>query len=99
MTLTDKAIQAFKAGEKHSRHFDGGRQGLYLEVRKSGAKLWYISYVRGGKYSTKAMGAYPAVSLKEAREKTAAFRKSLAENGRLPAPLPGSEPFRNLARD
>ncbi|MDR1039357.1 MAG: tyrosine-type recombinase/integrase [Deltaproteobacteria bacterium] len=99
MTLTDKTVQGYKAGEKHVRHFDQGGLGLYLEVRRSGAKLWNVRFVRDGKYSTKALGAYPGISLKEAREKAAAFRKGLSENLPPPSSPPASEPFRDLARD
>jgi hypothetical protein len=75
-----------------------GGQGLNLEVRISGAKLWSLRYVRASKYGTKALGAYPGVSLEEARDKAAAFMKSIAG---CPAPSspPGSGQFRDISRD
>lgn len=50
------------AGDKHS---DGG--GLYLHVTASG-KYWRMNYRMHGKQRTLALGIYPAVSLKLARE-------------------------------
>ena len=49
------------AGDKHS---DGG--GLYLHVTASG-KYWRMNYRLFSKQKTLALGVYPAVSLKDAR--------------------------------
>ncbi|MES2261000.1 MAG: Arm DNA-binding domain-containing protein [Pseudomonadota bacterium] len=44
---------------------DGG--GLYLEVQATGQKVWRMAYRRGLKVTKISFGAYPAVSLTEAR--------------------------------
>jgi integrase len=44
---------------------DGG--GLYLEVSPSGSKRWFWKVYKGGKETRLALGSYPAVSLKAAR--------------------------------
>ncbi len=46
---------------------DGG--GLYLLVKKNGSKYWRLDYRYRGKRKTLALGVYPDVSLKDAREK------------------------------
>lgn len=42
MALTDAKIRGTKPGDKPIKLTDGA--GLYLEVRKSGAKLWRYRY-------------------------------------------------------
>jgi integrase len=55
---------------------DGG--GLYLLIQPTGGKLWRLDYSFAGKRKTLALGAYPAVGLKEAREGREAAKKALA---------------------
>lgn len=67
MALTDTFVKNVKhsgkpAGDKHS---DGG--GLYLHVTATG-KYWRAAYRFHGKQKTLALGVYPAVSLKQARD-------------------------------
>jgi hypothetical protein len=45
---------------------DGG--GLHVLVMPNGAKYWRYNYVLDGKAKTLALGQYPAIKLKEARE-------------------------------
>ena len=66
MPLTDTAIKNAKPADKPMKLFDGG--GLYLELSPAGGKLWRLKYRFGGKEKQLSFGAYPAVSLKEARE-------------------------------
>lgn len=61
------------SGDKHS---DGG--GLYLHVKASG-KYWRMNYRWLGKQKTLALGTYPAVSLKKAREGRDLAKEQLAE--------------------
>jgi integrase len=76
MALTDTFVKGAKStsklGEKHS---DGG--GLYLLVKDSG-KYWRMNYRFGGKQKTLALGVYPAVSLKKARDKREKAKEQLA---------------------
>ncbi|EHG8446235.1 integrase arm-type DNA-binding domain-containing protein [Salmonella enterica subsp. enterica] len=73
--LTDSKIRAAKSLAKSYKLTDA--QGLYLMVSASGAKLWYFRYCFDGKESRLAFGAYPLVTLAEAREKRDAARKLL----------------------
>ncbi len=52
--------------------------GLNLQVNPSGSKIWIIDYINPitKKRSTKTIGHYPYVSLKEAREEREAFKES-----------------------
>ena len=54
---------------KAGKHYDGG--GLYLNVTAKGKKQWRYEYAFEGKRSTASFGAYPSVSLAEAKAPTA----------------------------
>jgi hypothetical protein len=64
--LTDAKCKASKATDKAVKLFDGG--GMFLFVSPTG-KTWRISYRLNRKPQTMSLGAYPAVSLAEARAK------------------------------
>lgn len=74
--LTNIAIKNAKPGPKPQRLFDGG--GLYLEISPAGGKLWRLKYRFGGKEKRLALGAYPIITLAEAREQRDEARKLLA---------------------
>lgn len=76
MPLTDTAIKNTRPSFKPVRLFDGG--GLYLEVSPAGGKLWRLKYRFDGKEKRLSLGAYPAVSLRDARERRDDARKLLA---------------------
>ncbi|MFZ4410927.1 MAG: tyrosine-type recombinase/integrase, partial [Paracraurococcus sp.] len=76
--LDVKTLDAMKPREAPFRVSDGG--GLLLEVRPTGAKVWLCRVMVGDKRRDMGLGGYPAVSLKEAREKADAARKA-ARNG------------------
>lgn len=82
MPLTDTRIRALKAPRDVGKHADGN--GLYLEVRPTGALLWRYRYRIDRKENTFAIGGYPEVSLREAREIRAGARK-LVRQGIHPA--------------
>jgi integrase len=84
MSLTDTALRAAKPTEKQQKLFDGN--GLYLLVTPRGAKSWRLKYRFQGKEKLISLGAYPLVSLKEARERATAARKTL-ESGTDPSAL------------
>ena len=67
MSLSDTQLRNMKATGKAKKISDGG--GLYLHLSPAGGKLWRMAYRFEGKQKTVCFGAYPAVSLKEAREK------------------------------
>lgn len=75
MPLTDTAIRAAKASEKQQKLFDGS--GLFLLVFPSGSKVWRFKYRFQGREKLISLGAYPAVGLKDARDKASEARKLL----------------------
>lgn len=76
MPLSDIAIRTAKAASKPVRMYDTG--GLYLEISPAGGKLWRLKYRFGGKEKLLALGRYPEVSLKDARDRRDEARKLLA---------------------
>lgn len=75
--LTEVKIRSIKKSGKIERYHDSG--GLYLELSAAGGKHWRWKYTFEGKEKRLSFGPWPAVSLKEAREKRDACRKSLRE--------------------
>jgi integrase len=65
--LTDVKVRAAKPRAKPYKLTDANR--LYLLVTPSGGKLWRWNYDYDGKQRSMAFGAYPLVSLADARSK------------------------------
>lgn len=66
--LTATQVQNAKPKETIYKLFDGG--GLFLQVTPAGGKHWKLKYRRDdGKESLLSFGAYPDVSLEQARKK------------------------------
>ena len=82
MALTDTRIRSLRPSERPYRLTDGG--SLYLEVRPTGARLWRYRYRLAGKENVFAIGSYPELSLREAREARDEARK-LVRQGTHPA--------------
>lgn len=78
MPLSDLAIRMAKPNEKPYKLTDGG--GLFLLVTSSGGKCWRYSYRFNGKQKTLAIGTYPEIGLKDARDKHLEARKLLAQD-------------------
>lgn len=76
MPLTDTQIKALKPAPRPIKHSDGG--GLHILVSPNGGKLWRLSYRYDGKQKTLALGAYPVVSLSDARAQRNDAKKLLA---------------------
>ena len=76
MALSDTFLRTVKPRAKAQKYADGG--GLYLYVSPSGGKLWRMDYRVDGKRKTASFGAYPAVSLKEARKRRDDAKEQLA---------------------
>jgi integrase len=76
MELTDTAIRRSRPTEKPYKLADG--KGLYLLVNPSGSKLWRWKYRHEGKEKLMPFGAYPDVSLADARVRHAEARRLLA---------------------
>lgn len=66
MPLTDVKIRQAKATDKVLKLTDGN--GLYLEVKPNGSKLWRYRYKIGGKENLFAVGEYPSITLQDARK-------------------------------
>jgi integrase len=75
--LSEPQIRAAKAKEKPYKLFD--ERGLFLLVSTTGARLWRLKYRHGGVEKLLALGAYPDVSLKRAREKRDEARTRVAD--------------------
>ncbi len=73
MSLSDLAVKSAKPKDKAYKLVDG--RGLCLLVSPTGAKYWRFNYRFDGKQKTLAVGVYPVVTLKDARERCEAARK------------------------
>ncbi len=82
MTLNNTRIKTAKSKVKNYKMADG--DGMYLLVKPNGRKYWRLDYRFRGKRKTLALGVYPKVSLKDAREKRRKARIQL-ENDQDPA--------------
>lgn len=75
--LTDIAVRNAKASDKPYKLSD--ERGLYLHVMPNGGRYWRMNYRHVGKQKTLALGIYPDVTLKDARERRDAARRLLAD--------------------
>lgn len=75
--LTDTAVRNARAAERPFRLYD--QRGLYLDVRPHGGKWWRLKYRFDGKEKLLALGTYPDVSLRKARERRDEARALLAD--------------------
>lgn len=80
--LTDIQLRKLKPRATSYRVADAN--GLSIEVRPTGAKLWRYRYRHNGKANMLGLGKYPAVGLADARSKRDEAARSLA-NGIDPA--------------
>lgn len=76
MALSDAACRNAKPAPKLRKLSDGG--GLQLWVQPGGARLWRLAYRFGGKQKVLALGAYPAISLADARQAREDAKRQLA---------------------
>jgi integrase len=75
--LTDIQVRNAKPREKSYTLADG--DGMYLEVAPTGSKIWRMAYRQpNGKNTRLTFGAYPEVSLLDARQKRMDARKQKA---------------------
>jgi hypothetical protein len=81
--LTDTQVKNAKPKDKTYTLADGG--GMYLEVAPTGSRIWRMSYRQpDGKNTRLTFGAYPEVSLLDARKKRM-DAKELKAKGKDPA--------------
>lgn len=78
MKLTDKTCKGEPSNpnSKNPKKLADGH-GLFLFIMPNGARYWRLLYRFNGKQKTYALGVYPEVSLKDAREKRRLARKLL----------------------
>lgn len=79
-TLTNTEVKQAKPKDKVYKLSDGG--GLQLRVKTNGTKSWLLDYFKPftKKRTSLGLGAYPEVSLAEARKKRVAARELLAKD-------------------
>lgn len=77
MKLTDTALRALKPTGKVQKLSDGG--GLYLHVTPTGSRLWRMAYRFAGKQKLLSFGAYPTISLRDARKLREEAKEQLAK--------------------
>ena len=81
-TLVPVSIANAKPRGKAYALNDGG--GLLLEVMPSGSKAWRYKYHLNGKREKVTIGTYPALSIRQARDRHQELRL-LVEQGESPA--------------
>lgn len=77
MALTDTRIRTTKPAKRPRKLYDAN--GLYLLVQPTGARGWRLKYRYAGKERLLSLGAYPDVTLKQARDRRDDARKRLAD--------------------
>ncbi|TCL02214.1 MULTISPECIES: tyrosine-type recombinase/integrase [Sodalis] len=78
MPLTDTTLRYAKPRSTVYKLTD--TQGLYLLVKPNGSKLWQLKYRYAGKEKKLSFGAYPAVSLVQARQQRDSARRLLSQD-------------------
>lgn len=95
MPLTEAVIKAAEIREKSYRMKD--TEGLFVEVRPSGKKVFRVRYWYHQRDSLVTIGEYPLFKLKDARDKRDEIRRLIA-NGIDPAALRAYEVTANERR-
>src|SRR3546814_490699 len=103
--LTVIQIQNLKPKAKPYKVSD--TDGLFILVQSNGSLLWRLKYRLDGREKKLALGKYPQVSLKAAREKRDEARKKIAEGvdpgkqrreAKIKATTEARNTFRHVAR-
>jgi integrase len=76
--LSDVQIRNAKPKDSAYKLLDGF--GLYMLITPSNGKLWRLDYRYNGKRKTLSLGAYPAISLADARQRREDAKKHLAND-------------------
>jgi hypothetical protein len=79
--LNDTRVRNAKRADRPIKLSDSG--GLHLSIRPNGSKLRRLAYKFSGKQKTLAIGVYPAVTLKHAREKRDEAKRLLSSSVNL----------------
>ena len=107
MPLTDAQIRGAKADPSRTLKLsDGG--GLQLWLPPTGSKLWNLAYRHEGKQKKLALGPYPTVGLREARDRREEAKRLLLggidpgqekKTARLVAATKSQETFASLSAE
>lgn len=84
MKLTAATVEKLKPTDKRQEIPDSLCTGLYLTVQPSGKKGWQVRYRHSGTHRRMSLGAYPVLSLADARQR-ARDMLAAATEGRDPA--------------
>jgi len=96
MPLTDVKIRQAKPAGRPVKLTDSN--GLYIEVKPNGSKLWRYRYRIDGKENVFAIGEYPQVSLLDAR-KARDDARDLVKQGTHPAHARQAEKLGNIVEN
>lgn len=77
MALTDTAVRKAKPADKPYKLAD--ERGLYMLMKTNGSRYWRFDYRFESRRKTLALGVYPDVGLKAARDRRDQARKLLAD--------------------
>jgi integrase len=94
--LTDPACKNATCPPDKARVRLADAGGLYLEITPSSSKRWFVKYRFGGKEKRLALGSYPGVTLKQAREGRDLARKA-REGGADPVQVRQAEKLTKAA--
>lgn len=94
--LTDTRLRSLKVQDASYRVADGN--GLCIEIRPTGAKVWRYRYRFDNKPSMVTIGEYPAVSLQQARTERDRLR-ALVKGGANPANAQRAAKAANVVRN
>lgn len=75
--LTATAVKKTNPSTKPKKLSDGG--GLYLLIQPNGSRYWRYDYRFSGKRKTLAIGVYPEITLKKARERHQEARELIGQ--------------------
>ena len=77
--FTDAFIKNIK---QSGRYTDAATTGLNLNIKSKGGGYWVFRYLFGGQRLDLSLGAYPSISLKEARKRAIASRNNLLQGSK-----------------
>ena len=95
-----KELEVRYASKRNKDYKLADAEGLYVLVRPNGSKLWRLKYRFSGKEKLLSLGAYPGVSLADARLRRAEAKVALGQGrdpGARDTPVRGTT-FEDAAR-
>lgn len=100
--LAEVAVRNAKPRDRSYKLSDGG--GLHLQVNPTGSRWWRLRYTFDGKEQMLSLGVYPAVSLRDARDRRDEARRMLAKGinpsiRRRAEQVAASDSFEAIARE